>query len=225
MGEIQGEKMINLVHGRRPQARFVDCSQHPSPLENWHNDAGPECQRPSAQSLIPFAGGRGNSEGARQTLAGDQVVKKAMAHSRTHGEILFEQYLESQGLPFEFEKEHPGKSTRPDYTIEWDGKPMLFDVKDFDPPEKFPTGFGFIDPYTRIREKIGQGRKEVQILQGILLRSRIAQRRPSVRVTSRARHHAGCDVWRRGFQIPVWTCAQESATPVNSNGLFWAEAR
>jgi hypothetical protein len=91
-------------------------------------------------------------------LAGDQVVKKAMADSQTHGEILFEQYLESQGLPFEFEKEHASKSKRPDYTIKWDGKTIIFDVKDFDPPEKFPTGFGFIDPYTRIREKIDQGR-------------------------------------------------------------------
>ena len=77
---------------------------------------------------------------------------------RTQGQILFEQYLESQGQPFEFEKEHAGNSKRPDYTIDWKGQAVVFDVKDFDRPEKFPTGFGFFDPYTRIREKIEQGR-------------------------------------------------------------------
>jgi hypothetical protein len=77
---------------------------------------------------------------------------------RTKGEILFERYLESQGLPFEFEKEHAGKSKRPDYTIEWDGQTVVFDVKDFDPPETFPKGFGAYDPYSRIREKIEQAR-------------------------------------------------------------------
>jgi hypothetical protein len=79
---------------------------------------------------------------------------------RTPGEILFEQYLESQSLRFTFEKQHAGKSKRPDYTIEWQGKPIVFDVKDFDPPDKLPTSFGFLDPYTRIREKIEQGREE-----------------------------------------------------------------
>lgn len=68
--------------------------------------------------------------------------------SRTVGEILFEQYLASLSLPFEFEKEHAGKNKRPDYTIEWKGQTVVFDVKDFNPPEKFPTGFGFFDPYT-----------------------------------------------------------------------------
>jgi len=47
-----------------------------------------------------------------------------MAGARTEGEMLFEQYLSSQGLAFEFEKQHSGKSKRPDYTIEWQGRPM-----------------------------------------------------------------------------------------------------
>jgi hypothetical protein len=90
--------------------------------------------------------------------------------SRTLGEILFEQYLESQSLLFEFEKKHAGKSKRPDYTIEWNGSPIIFDVKDFDAPDKLPTGFGFFDPYTRIREKIRTGSRKVQGIQRILLR-------------------------------------------------------
>ena len=77
---------------------------------------------------------------------------------RTPGEILFEQYLSAQHLPFEFEKEPAGKNKRPDYTIQWNEQPIIFDVKDFDPPEKFPTSFGWFDPYGRIREKIEQGR-------------------------------------------------------------------
>jgi hypothetical protein len=82
-----------------------------------------------------------------------------MAESpRTAGEVIFEEYLKSQRISFEFEKEHPGKIKRPDYTIEWDAATVVFDVKDFDPPEKFPTGFGYADPYARIREKIEQGR-------------------------------------------------------------------
>lgn len=76
----------------------------------------------------------------------------------TQGEIRFERYLRSLFLPFEFEKAHAGKSKRPDYTIEWDGKTVVLDVKDFDPPKSLPHGFGTFDPYPRIREKIQQGR-------------------------------------------------------------------
>lgn len=67
--------------------------------------------------------------------------------SRTKGEEVFENYLNSLNIPFEFEKEHPGKSKRPDYTIEWEGKTIVFDVKDFDPPKVLRTGFGQFDPY------------------------------------------------------------------------------
>ena len=71
---------------------------------------------------------------------------------------MFERYLESQCLPFDFEKEHTGKSKRPDYSIEWQRQMVVFDVKDFDPPETSSTGFSAFDPYPRIREKIEQGR-------------------------------------------------------------------
>jgi hypothetical protein len=78
--------------------------------------------------------------------------------SRTPGEVVFEKYLDSQNIKFEFEKEHPGKTKRPDYTIEWEGKTLVLDVKDFDPPQSPLSGFGQFDPYTPIREKIDQGR-------------------------------------------------------------------
>jgi hypothetical protein len=86
-------------------------------------------------------------------------IPLAMAESRrTKGEIVFEDYLNFQGIPFDFEKEHPGKSKRPDYAIEWEGKTIVFDVKDFDPPDAPLSGFGAFDPYPPIREKIDQGR-------------------------------------------------------------------
>lgn len=75
----------------------------------------------------------------------------------TTGELLFQDYLDAMHYPYEFEKEFPGKRKRPDYTITWDGV-FLFDVKDFDP--YMPSGFGFYDAYSGIREKIGQGRKK-----------------------------------------------------------------
>jgi hypothetical protein len=94
--------------------------------------------------------------------------------SRTQGEILFEQYLATQRLEFEFEKTYPGKSKRPDYTIEWNDQPVIFDVKDFDPPENLPRS-GAYDPYIGIREKINQGRdkfKEYKEFQcGLVLRN------------------------------------------------------
>jgi hypothetical protein len=77
---------------------------------------------------------------------------------RTPGEIAFEKYLTFHHIAFDFEKERSGKSKRPDYTIEWEGRPIVFDVKDFDPPDSFPMGFGAFDPYPPIREKIDQGR-------------------------------------------------------------------
>jgi hypothetical protein len=78
--------------------------------------------------------------------------------SRTPGEVVFEKYLRSQDIQFDFEKEHVGKSKRPDYTISWENRTVVFDVKDFDPPDRFPRGFGQFDPYPPIREKIDQGR-------------------------------------------------------------------
>ncbi|MGA2235636.1 MAG: hypothetical protein ABSG23_09190 [Terriglobales bacterium] len=80
--------------------------------------------------------------------------------TRTHGEIAFEKYLNFQQIPFEFEKGHLGKSKKPDYTIEWEDRPIVFDVKDFDPPDEPLKGFGAFDPYPPIREKINQGREK-----------------------------------------------------------------
>ena len=57
----------------------------------------------------------------------------------TTGELLFQDYLDAMKYPYEFEKEFPGKSKRPDYTITKGGL-FLFDVKDFEP--YMPLGGG-----------------------------------------------------------------------------------
>jgi hypothetical protein len=80
--------------------------------------------------------------------------------ARTAGETLFEQYLATQDLPFEFEKKHAGKSKKPDYIVNWRGNHVVFDVKDFDAPDEHRAGFAAFDPYPRIREKIQQGRNK-----------------------------------------------------------------
>lgn len=78
--------------------------------------------------------------------------------ARTQGETRFEQYLQSQHLPFAFEKEYPGKSKRPDYSISWQPKDVILDVKDFDQPADLLGIGGAFDPYIKIREKIHQGK-------------------------------------------------------------------
>src|SRR5216684_8622637 len=117
-----------------------------------------ECFRPHAIFTL-WKGDSPHWERSNLTQGQTFATELDMAESpQTQGEILFEEYLKEQNLPFEFEKEYPGKSKRPDYTIEWNGKAVIFEVKDIDPLEKFPAGFGYFDPYTRIREKIEQGR-------------------------------------------------------------------
>jgi hypothetical protein len=68
----------------------------------------------------------------------------------TTGEILFQDYLETMEYPYVFEKEFPGKSKRPDYTVERGGT-FLFDVKDFD--ENAPLGFSAYDPLILASER------------------------------------------------------------------------
>ena len=84
---------------------------------------------------------------------------------KTTSEELFERYLDSQGLAFEFEKQHEGKSRRPDYKIAIEGKDYLFEVKEFEPGD-FPRGFSQFDPYPPIRAKIDAARKKFKEFEG-----------------------------------------------------------
>jgi hypothetical protein len=76
----------------------------------------------------------------------------------TEGEQRFETYLNAMGYPFVFEKEHPGKNKRPDYTLALGGNSYLFDVKDADPYA--PRGFNQFDPHPEIIERVKAGLKK-----------------------------------------------------------------
>ena len=59
-----------------------------------------------------------------------------MANQKTYSDELFEKYLISQSLRFDYEKdceirEKQGKKT-PDYTIYYDSQELIADVKEFD---------------------------------------------------------------------------------------------
>lgn len=80
---------------------------------------------------------------------------------QTPGEVAFEAYLRSQGITdFIHEKEFPGKSKHPDYSVTLAGREHLFEVKDIDTDPPKPGFVGFWDPYGPIREKIDQARKK-----------------------------------------------------------------
>jgi hypothetical protein len=61
-------------------------------------------------------------------------------------------------LSFTFEKEYPGKSKRPDYTVPLDGRDWLLEVKEFTSDE-IPKG-GAFDPYAPVRAKIDAARRK-----------------------------------------------------------------
>jgi hypothetical protein len=79
---------------------------------------------------------------------------------RAQGEQLFEQYLASIDLPFEYEVECEGKSKVVDYRIEWDGQPHFFEVKDFQSPALPTSGYRAVQLYDPIRERIRRCRKK-----------------------------------------------------------------
>jgi hypothetical protein len=85
-----------------------------------------------------------------------------MPTKKTPGELLFEEYLRSNGInEFDFEKLQPGSNRPPDYHFQHNGFPVLLDVKDFrGKPKDFTMGSGAYDPYRPIREKIEQGRRK-----------------------------------------------------------------
>jgi hypothetical protein len=86
--------------------------------------------------------------------------------TRTEGEVLFEKYLGLQGISFDFEREYAGKSKRPDYTINWNGKTCLFDVKDFERSDH-PLEAGPVpEIYPLIREKIDRARDKFREYKG-----------------------------------------------------------
>jgi hypothetical protein len=84
----------------------------------------------------------------------------------TTSERLFEEYLQSKGLGyFQFEKEMPGTSKKPDYSLSIRGQEILFEVKELAPTDDdFRPGARFYEPYEPIREKINSASKQFRDL-------------------------------------------------------------
>jgi hypothetical protein len=98
---------------------------------------------------------------------GDIKEQKPMIN--TPSEVRFEEYLKSNGLGyFQFEKEIPGTSRRPDYSLSFMGQEILFEVKEFkaigDEVKNDNKAHAY-DPYHHIREKIGAARKKFKDLE------------------------------------------------------------
>lgn len=79
---------------------------------------------------------------------------------RTKGEALFEEYLVSRGLQFDFEPVIPGKRKRPDYFVKLEDLTVVFEVKDFQESNEILLGVGAFDPYPKIRERIDRAKKK-----------------------------------------------------------------
>ena len=71
---------------------------------------------------------------------------------RTPGETVFEKYLKLQHIPFEFEKEHQGKSKRPDHTIEWEERPPATRAKGWECVRGILSVIGIFRHLGRVRE-------------------------------------------------------------------------
>jgi hypothetical protein len=85
---------------------------------------------------------------------------------KTESETLFEAYLDASGLiSYSFEKAIEGASARPDYALSFQGREILFEVKEFHAaPEDFRLGTRGYDPYGPIRQKIDDGRSKFREL-------------------------------------------------------------
>jgi len=84
--------------------------------------------------------------------------------AKTHSECLFEDYLRSLSVDFDYEPELPGRKKRPDYRVEMDGNRHWFEVKELVDPEIMPTG-GF-DPTPPFEGKIDKARKKFKEFKG-----------------------------------------------------------
>ena len=81
---------------------------------------------------------------------------------KNDGELLFEEYLQSQGLEFEYEPEIPGTNNKIDYVIEHAGEPVYLEVKQIyvEPPRGAPVW----NAYPPIRNHIRDGVKQFKNL-------------------------------------------------------------
>ncbi|MGA8595753.1 MAG: helix-turn-helix domain-containing protein [Bryobacteraceae bacterium] len=89
----------------------------------------------------------------------------AFLRRQTISELLFEQYLEDNRLgPAEHEPAIAGRTSRLDYRVVYQGKPLWFEVKEFGEAD---VGYsGAFDPYISIRNRIGKAAKQFNDYKG-----------------------------------------------------------
>ncbi len=58
-----------------------------------------------------------------------------MANPKNKSELLFEEYLPSQKLLFEYDKHRDFSGNLIDYTVQFDNQELLFEVKEFEPSD------------------------------------------------------------------------------------------
>jgi len=89
-------------------------------------------------------------------------IKAPTPEVKTVSERLFEEYLQSKGFGyFQFQKQMPGTLKRPDYSLNFRGQEILFEVKEFvGTDDDFKPGGRAYDPYEPIREKINSASKQ-----------------------------------------------------------------
>jgi hypothetical protein len=73
-------------------------------------------------------------------------------------EVLFESYLSSLGLPWEYEPEFDGK--RPDYLLSSAAGPFVVEVEELVDPDPLPSG-GY-SPTDAVREALRRGKKQLR---------------------------------------------------------------
>jgi hypothetical protein len=138
--------------------------------------------------------------------------ERDVTEARTEGERLFEQYLDEMQYAYEFEKEFEGKKKRPDYAVTKGGGTFLFDAKDFDPMTP-KLGFSQFDPYSRLRQRIDDGRKKFKEFKEfpccIVLRNTgnafVNVESPAIVI--------GAMYGDAGFKIPIYVGPGTSSTP------------
>lgn len=98
----------------------------------------------------------------RLVRSGFRLLHMADGKQKNESEVLFEEYLRSQGTSdWQYEPEIPGKNKHPDYLLHVERIPHVFEVKEFrDDSGELPEGGGAYDPYPPIRQKIDDAREK-----------------------------------------------------------------
>jgi hypothetical protein len=86
--------------------------------------------------------------------------------AQTLSEALFEGYLLTHGIDFDYQPNLAETAKRPDYRIRMERRDVYFEVKQFDPPAGLPAvgqfAVGQFDPYEGTREKINKAREQLR---------------------------------------------------------------